>query len=103
LRHYHWPGNVRELKNIIERSMILRSGNTIRPSALLVQSPEAATATGPPPMEEETIPSLEEIEKNHIRRALDALSWNHTHTAKKLGISRSTLNRKIKLYRITKT
>ena len=102
LRNYRWPGDVRELKNIIERSIILRSGKTIRPSALPVQPSAATSGAGPAPMEAEDIVSLEEIEKKYIRRALDALSWNHIHTAKTLSISRSTLNRKIKAYRITK-
>ena len=102
LRNYHWPGNVRELKNVIERSIILRSGNTIRPSALLMQSLPSAPREASSAYEDEDIVSLDEIEKKYIRRALDALSWNHTQTAKKLGISRSTLNRKIKAYRISK-
>ncbi|CAB5115781.1 hypothetical protein D3OALGA1CA_2260 [Olavius algarvensis associated proteobacterium Delta 3] len=102
LRGYQWPGNVRELKNVIERSIILRSGDTIRPSALLMQPLAAAPPENPIPIEDDDIVSLEEIEKNYIRRALSALSWNHTRTAKKLGVSRSTLNRKIKAYRIEK-
>jgi len=102
LRGYHWPGNVRELKNVIERSIILRSGNTIRPSALLMQPPVAAPQKSPTVFKDDDIVSLEEIEKEYIRRALNALSWNHTQTAKRIGISRSTLNRKIKAYQITK-
>ena len=45
-----------------------------------------------------SIALLKDIEKKHIRHALDALSNNHTQAAKALGISRSTLMRKIKSY-----
>ena len=109
LKEYPWPGNVRELRNIIERSIILRKGDALRPSELLgdqklgVVSPFVASAL-PHKRESsfftdgERVHSLEEMEKNLIRYTLDTLAGNRTRTAQSLGISRATLLRKIKAY-----
>jgi DNA-binding NtrC family response regulator len=100
LTHYDWPGNVRELKNILERAVILQHGSELRPSLILeasmnVQSaPSPVTAPGP----DETTVTLEEMEKKHIQQALQKRSGNLTQTARALGISLSTLKRKIKEY-----
>lgn len=98
LRNYPWPGNVRELKNILERAIILRSGDTIYPARLLVQKPlakgSAEAHTSPNPSTESILP-LAELEKQHIAKALAAFNNNHTRTAEALGIARSTLLRKI--------
>lgn len=96
LKSYTWPGNVRELKNIIERSLIVQKGKTLRPSELL-------TASIPPyrssiSTEEKEIEKLEAVEVNHIRRVLNHYSGNYTRSAKALGISLSTLKRKAKRY-----
>lgn len=96
LSAYAWPGNVRELKNILERAVILSQGGRIMPSQLL-DIPErparlAARATEP---EAAALPSLRRMEEAHIKAALAACNNNHTRTAKILGISRSTLMRKL--------
>ena len=97
LMQYDWPGNVRELKNILERSFILQKGNELRPSELLMK-----TYYSQPNSRESTcnkvVKPLAEIEKQHIKFALEGLSGNVTKTAKVLGISLSTLKRKIKDY-----
>jgi transcriptional regulator with PAS, ATPase and Fis domain len=96
---YAWPGNVRELRNVIERAILVRHGCEIFPSRLLKpngnapQFPEALSA-------DQTLLTLKELEKNHIRKTLARLEGNHTHTAKALGISRSTLLRKIQAFQI---
>ena len=98
LKAYDWPGNVRELKNILERAVILQSGPEIRPSELIR---ETGVRRGPVPVasvSDDPIMTLEEMEKNHIRRVLAGLSGNITRTAKALGISLSTLKRKIRNY-----
>lgn len=98
LKAYDWPGNVRELKNILERAVILQSGPEIRPSELIR---ETGDRRGPVPVafvSDDPIVTLEEMEKNHIRQVLAGLSGNITRTAKALGISLSTLKRKIKDY-----
>lgn len=81
LEHYAWPGNVRELRNVIERSLILGifpedivTGNVASPEP----NPEALTA----------------IEKSHMLKVLEAAGGNRAEAARRLGISRKTLDRK---------
>ncbi len=99
LQDYSWPGNIRELSNIIERAVILRSGHAIHPSALMKAS-AWDMETGPSAdirnLEiRKHIETLREMEQHHIRRALSHVSGNYTKAAKLLGISRSTLMRKL--------
>jgi DNA-binding NtrC family response regulator len=95
LMAYDWPGNVRELKNILERAIILQKDTELRPSELLVKkqtAPLLNNISGIPVM------TLEEVEKNHIKSAFSRFSGNITKTSGALGISISTLKRKIKAY-----
>jgi len=94
---YDWPGNVRELKNILERAFILQKGQDLSPSVLLRER-YTGQLNDRGRLKGDTIMPLEEVEKNHIRYALENLSGNYTKTAKVLGISLSTLKRKIKDY-----
>jgi len=82
LSRYHWPGNVRELRNFVERSLILGAFAT----DVLTQRP--ATPPGDPAL------SLEEVERRHILGALEACGGNKTEAARRLGVSRKTLDRK---------
>ncbi len=100
LMEYRWPGNVRELVNIIERSIILRKGNNLRPSDLLGKDSPNVSSPACERSKSKAILSLKELEKTHIQQTLDILSGNHTRAAMALGVSRSTLKRKIKSYRI---
>ena len=99
LKSYNWPGNVRELKNIIERSLIIQKGKSLKPSELLLtgsplHNPFALSG-------ENEIETLEEMEKNHIRYVLNHFSGNYTRSARALGISLSTLKRKVKQYELS--
>lgn len=99
LRNYAFPGNVRELESIIAHAVILADGERIRVRDLPdhVQrggSPRLALAHSP----DDTVLSLAEVEKRHIARVLEQLDGNQTAAAKKLGISRSTLWRKMGEY-----
>lgn len=103
LMDYSWPGNVRELKNILERSLFLHRGSKLRPSELL----ETAKVAPVSRLREHLPPGknllpLPEVEKNYIKYALEQLAGNYTRTAKTLGISLSTLKRKLKEYNISK-
>lgn len=100
LMEYQWPGNVRELKNVIERSIILRQGPVLRPSELLGGERDKPFPSPHEAAEGRDILSLSEVQEQHIRNALDRFSGNHTRTARALGISRSTLKRKLKVYGI---
>ncbi len=97
LQDYHWPGNVRELKNIIERSIILKKNSHIHPSLLIGEfnrgNCKNAFARSPG---EENSATLAQVEADHIHHILEKTDHNHTRAAKILGISRSTLIRKLK-------
>jgi PAS domain S-box-containing protein len=90
LQKYDWPGNVRELRNVLERAMILARGGAIELEHL---APELRDAS-PGEMSE----TLEAMERAHILRVLAATRQNRTRAAEVLGISRSTLKRKLAEY-----
>ena len=100
IRH-DWPGNVRELENLIERGVILVRGEIITPKELpedfIPKDLMASTSSS------DVIPgrTLREVEKEMILRTLDDAGWNRTHAAEILGISRRTLQLKLKEYGIT--
>lgn len=98
LKEYDWPGNVRELRNVLERAFILQKGPSIHPSELLVTGNNAPACDPRRSLTEESLKTLTEVEKSHIKHSLDKLSHNYTQTAKSLGISLSTLKRKVKEY-----
>jgi DNA-binding NtrC family response regulator len=98
LMEYDWPGNVRELKNVIERCLILQEGSTMYPSHLLTTSRVPVSKMCYTPSAFEDVLLLEEVERRHILKTLKQLSNNYTHTAKALGVSLSTLKRKLKEY-----
>jgi len=102
LAMYGWPGNIRELHNILERSLMLSQGKSPKPSSLLdLEPPDPAGAAGPAAMHiEGGMPTLGEMEKSYIISVIKRLENNHTHAAKALGISRSTLMRKLKDYKL---
>jgi DNA-binding NtrC family response regulator len=99
LSSYDWPGNVRELKNILERAYLLQKGSEFRPSELLGQTPKAVPAAAGDSRSADAgarVLLLEEVEMNHIKYVLGRYGGNYTQTAKALGISLSTLKRKLK-------
>ena len=100
LQRYSYPGNVRELESIIAHAVILAEGDTIRASDLPDHVLEGAAQLALPHYSDREFPSLNEMEKRLIETALAKLDNNQTEVAKKLGISRSTLWRKIKEYGI---
>lgn len=95
---YSWPGNVRQLENILERLLVLSSGDLITSEDLPEEliSPSAPSAVLWPMLPEEGL-SLEEIERELISRALDKFKGNQTQAAKYLDISRRAL-----IYRMEK-
>ncbi len=102
LMEYDWPGNVRELRNILERAFILQKGPFLQPAELLAKRTGAPKTTSPLPSKEDGLITLAEVEKQYIKDALDQLAHNYTQTAKALGISLSTLKRKVKEYSLEK-
>ena len=104
LASYHWPGNVRELRAAIEHAVVLAAGSMITPRDLPPAVRESASQTGGarsvPPSGNQL--NLHETEHRLILRALEDCKGNRTAAAKKLGISRRTLHRKIKVMQIEK-
>jgi len=98
LKKYPWPGNVRELRNVLERAFILQRGLALHPSEFLQMAEENLPSPPLPVNQEGKFSTLQKVEKNHIQYILENLGHNHTQAAKSLGISLSTLNRKIKEY-----
>jgi formate hydrogenlyase transcriptional activator len=86
LSSYQWPGNIRELQNFIERSVILSAGTVLRPPlAELKHSPE---------LESVGAITLEDAERDHIRKTLEYTKWvvaGPNGAAARLGVKRSTL------------
>ena len=103
---YDWPGNVRELRTAIEHGVVMtRSGRIVLRDlpAFVREAPAAASGIGA----EKYIPlqgsrfNLHDTEHRLILQALEDTGGNVTHAAKKLGISRRTLHRKIKELKTT--
>jgi DNA-binding NtrC family response regulator len=92
LLSYDWPGNVRELQNAMERALIVATGDSIRPEDL----PLAAGTGGAAPQPSGR--SLAEIEKQAILQALERCGGDRRRTAEALGISRRTLQYRLKEY-----
>ena len=99
MRH-EWPGNVRELENIVERAVIMARGEMITP----MEFPEILKGLDDEIKETsvnlEPGRTLKEVEKSMILRTLEETGGNRTHAADILGISRRTLQLKLKEYGI---
>ncbi|MCB9917467.1 MAG: FHA domain-containing protein [Planctomycetes bacterium] len=92
---YDWPGNVEELRRTIQTAAILAGGRVISPKHL-PKSVTAAAAEGRSP----DIPTLEDVERDHIRHVLEIVGGNKVLASKALGIANSTLYQKMKKFGI---
>ncbi len=99
MQQYYWPGNVRELENVIERAIILGSGDVIDLADIMLDY--AGTTEGDTRLQSELASmSLSDIEKIHIERVLKEQDYNKKKSAEVLGISLRTLYTKIYDYQI---
>jgi two-component system nitrogen regulation response regulator NtrX len=102
LRHYAWPGNVRELRNVVERLMIMVSGDRIssRDLSFLDQSLSSGldvpSADARPAVTSRLHEARDQFEREYIVRALAAQQGNISRTAELLGVERSNLYRKMR-------
>lgn len=100
---YQWPGNVRELKNVVERAVVLARGEWIDADDLALSRLAPSPAGAASPVVGTSAAgsmSLEEMERIHVAATLQATGWNKSKAARILGIERSTLDRKIRRYRL---
>jgi len=104
LMKYQWPGNIRELQNTVERTVILSRNQLIQADDIQLSALDAPKEVLPVTQVEPTNPeaSLEEIEQQHILSVLEETGWNKSKSAQILGIERSTLDRKLKKYNVTR-
>jgi len=115
LIHYDWPGNVRELQNVVERLVNITSGTFVEVDHLPQEIRKATSRIGSSNpsclMPEKTNIPIHikterelfrqrkgEAQKKHIMELLELHHWNINRVAKELGISRTTLYKKIKFY-----
>jgi DNA-binding NtrC family response regulator len=100
---YTWPGNVRELRTVIERAVVLCRGDRIQlrdlPPEVRGLRPGLSLGSPKNPLAEPDL-TLEEAEKQLIIRALKDCDGNRTAAARKIGISRRTLHRKLHQYHL---
>ncbi len=99
LQIHDWPGNIRELENIVERLVVFAKGERVRKSDLPSHLSQHAVQTFGDVIIH--LPqsgfSLEDLERDLLRAALEMNDWNQTQAARYLGLSRSTL-----IYRMQK-
>jgi two-component system response regulator HydG len=98
LMRHAWPGNVRELENVVERAVIMTRGDIITPDDLpdtIRDLDKEAEKVG---VDLTPGKSLKEVEREMILRTLEETGGNRTHAAGILGISRRTLQLKLKEY-----
>jgi DNA-binding NtrC family response regulator len=103
LARYKWPGNVRELENVIERAVVLGTGTELLPMHL------PPTIREQQPIDEDVIDkileqemSMDTVERELIKRALERSGGNISLAARKLGLSRRTLQYRLKEKKYTK-
>jgi DNA-binding NtrC family response regulator len=112
LRRYDWPGNVRQLRNSLERGVLLANDGRItlselspeilQPMGAAAPSAAAAVASASAANEQGGVPPLREVERQQILAALEQTNWHRGKTAELLGISPSTLYRRLRDYNLTR-
>ena len=98
LLKYAWPGNVRELMNAVERAVVLSRGDFLDADELALMMADDAFAEK---VDQKSLPDnlpLEEVEKRTILEALDIVGGNKSEAARRLGITRKTLRKKLDKY-----
>jgi len=106
LIRYDWPGNVRELMNAVERAVVLSRSDYLSEKDFPVISGSEikndGTISQTPQMNGDGATPLEEVEKATILKTLEAAGGNKSEAARRLGITRKTLHKKLKTYGVMK-
>lgn len=98
LRRHDWPGNVRELLHAVERALVVCEGDEIGPEHL--PGALGSRSSGSPGQVGGRLPSLAELERDHVERVLGSVDGHRGKAAGILGISERNLYRKLKAYGI---
>jgi two-component system response regulator HydG len=98
LENYHWPGNVRELENTVERCVIMARGEIIDRDQLPIWNDGNLPRESPSQL---ISMNLRDAERVQVQRALIETSWNKSKAAGLLGVTRKTLDKKIRDYSLT--
>jgi DNA-binding NtrC family response regulator len=99
LRRHAWPGNVRELLHVIEAAMVVCSGDEVRPEHLPQALRGANEAPGAGPANDAVV-TLDDLERQHVERALRVANGHRGQAARMLGISERNLYRKLRDYEL---
>lgn len=119
LTEYEWPGNVRELQNTVERGVILARGPLVEVTDIQLSTRTATAASHGSDLQTAARRSmqpttsglensagrdvsLERLERDHILATLERTEWNKSMASQILGIERSTLDRKLKRYNVSR-
>ncbi|MDY6984422.1 MAG: sigma-54 dependent transcriptional regulator, partial [Pseudomonadota bacterium] len=94
---YRWPGNVRELRHAVERAMIMGSSEQLQAKELLFAAVDADRDPAPAHDEADAL-NLDKVEQITIEKALRKHAGNISHAAKELGITRTSLYRRMEKY-----
>ncbi len=97
LKKYHWPGNVRELQHAIERAVIMTDNNVLQPHDFHLRTSTSGSKIDE--LELETY-NLDEVEKTIIQKVLKKHTGNISYAAKELGLTRTSLYRRMEKYDI---
>ncbi len=100
LMRHEWPGNVRELENLVERAVILARGDVVTPDEFPAALAGVESAVPEDHAAAPTARTIKDMEREMIVRTLEETGGNRTRTAEILGISRRTLQLKLKAYGI---
>jgi DNA-binding NtrC family response regulator len=92
LARHAWPGNVRELRNVLSKALVLAEG-PIRPEDL-------SLTAGPERQPARSRAQYDDSESTRILDALNATSWNVSEVARRFGVARSTLYRRMRRHRL---
>ena len=95
---YAWPGNVRELMNAVERAVVLSRNEYIDAGELALLMAETPIASGSDQLSLPGNMPLDEVEKRSILEAINSCNGNKSEAARRLGITRKTLRKKLDKY-----